>query len=933
MKYNLGGFLLGVLLSIPQVYFSQELLESSSYTVSKELYSSESGLPGREVNCAMQDSDGFIWLGTKNGLSRFDGENFKSFTVQNGLQSNIVASIKQVNGNQLLIEYSVPYLPYKFDGLKDLINFQNFQIVKSQNSILNSSIDKIDLVKGLAFISADLCFDRKFVIESGDVLFLSADGQMQVLVSEKNGVWYFERNITVQLMKAVDFFSTKKNALNNIMKDNLGNLWLCCLNGVYKIGLKKQFFDVYFSSSTGRASMSEWNNQIRGISVIENKDVKVVKAVVGYELFSYSEETKEVSNIYTQGDWGVTEIDDVLYYGFFGSLREYDLTTKKVKRITSLQPENRPDGINLFHQLNDSILLVGLKEEVVSFNRRTGQHQFLEYKSLNCPRMKNVYRVFSSSKGVVVVAANGFYFTEGNEITDYFGPEATDASHNLDIQNIVDAQEDSNHAFWIATNGNGLYKWESQNGNVLHSFTVNDGLPSNTLYRLELDDYENIWVGSGDGLFRFGVEDYSVQTFNVNDGLPIHEFNRFSSFKDSKGNLYFGTLDGLVGFSPKEILNTSSSEDVPLRLLGLSLYSDYENRDVDLLQNWFVEKKIVWTTQHSLLKIDFGLLDYFSGEKTYAYRIKGITDDWVFLKHGNLTIASLPYGYYEIEIKAKLQDGTWNRQMLIIPIEVQRPWFFKTWFIVTEILFILLFIFFFIRWRGYKLKVRNENLEKSVLEKTLNLTVALRDKEVLLKELHHRVKNNLQIINGLFELQKDQLTDKKVIEVLNEGQSRLSSIALIHQNFYGGTNLEVIEFNKFLTDLVSAVSLLFESDHGSIECIVHSDDIRVDINIAIPLGLIINELLTNSYKFIPKNQYVKKIEINLITLDADGNCELIYKDNGLGLPAHINFESSPRLGLRLVKGLADQIKGKVSYQYNEGSVFTIHFNGIKKARS
>ena len=210
MKYNLGGFLLGVLLTIPQVYFSQELLESSSYTVSKELYSSESGLPGREVNCAMQDSDGFIWLGTKNGLSRFDGENFKSFTVQNGLQSNIVASIKQVNGNQLLIEYSVPYLPYKFDGLKDLINFQNFQIVKSQNSILNSSIDKIDLVKGLAFISADLCFDRKFVIESGDVLFLSTDGQMQVLVSEMNGVWYFERNITVQLMKAVDFFSTKK---------------------------------------------------------------------------------------------------------------------------------------------------------------------------------------------------------------------------------------------------------------------------------------------------------------------------------------------------------------------------------------------------------------------------------------------------------------------------------------------------------------------------------------------------------------------------------------------------------------------------------------------------------------------------------------------------------------------------------------------------
>ena len=92
-------------------------------------------------------------------------------------------------------------------------------------------------------------------------------------------------------------------------------------------------------------------------------------------------------------------------------------------------------------------------------------------------------------------------------------------------------------------------------------------------------------------------------------------------------------------------------------------------------------------------------------------------------------------------------------------------------------------------------------MEQKIIERTKDLQTALGDKDILLKELHHRVKNNLQIITGLIELQKEQLTDKKAIEALNEGQIRLSSIALIHQNFYSGNKLESVSFNSFLNDL------------------------------------------------------------------------------------------------------------------------------------
>jgi two-component sensor histidine kinase/ligand-binding sensor domain-containing protein len=913
----------------PLIIFAQGNNERSPFTVTKDFFSTEAGLPGREVYCAFQDPDGFIWFGTKNGLSRFDGESFKTFTTQNGLQSNIVVEISQANDYQLLVEYAVPYLAKALNGQKDLINFRNFRIEKEPISNLKFPAEGVVLADKIVRVSNEACINRTIKFENKDELYSSIDGQKQVLISEKKGVWYFEKEITIQVLKSTDFFSTKKNGVNHILEDNLGNLWLCCLNGVFKIGMKKRVFDVYFSSSFGEAKTQKKNNQIRGISVVEKNNVKVLSAVVGFGLYSYNNATKEVRDIESGSDWSVIEIENTLYYGLSGNLCEYDFKRRKKRKLTDFGSSENSGRIDCIYQLNDSILLIGRQNEVLSFNRFSGLYEYIGYQSSDLPKLKNLFRIFSSSKGVVVVAENGFFFMSGNEIVDYYGPEAKDVSHHLAVRDIVDAQEDNNQTFWIATSVSGLYQWEINKSNQVRSFTTSNGLPSNTLYRMELDDFNNVWVGSDAGLFRFSVEDYSVQTFNESDGIPIHEFDRFSSFKDTDGNLYFGTIDGLVGFNPQELLNSYNSGDVPLRLLGLSLYSDYENRDVDLLQSWFVEKKINWSPESTVLKIEFSLLDYLSGVKTYAYRIKGITDDWVFLKHGNLTIASLPYGSYEIEIKAKLQDGTWNSEILIIPIEVQRPWYFKLWFIVLEIFFILLTIYLFIRWRGYKLRSQNELLEDTVHKKTKKLTAALQDKEVLLKELHHRVKNNLQIINGLFELQKDQLTDKKVIQVLNDGQSRLSSIALIHQNFYGGTNLEVIEFKQFLTDLVMAVSQLFESNHGAIECIVHSDDVSVDINSAIPLGLIVNELLTNSYKYIPKSHKKKIVEINLAS-SAEGDCELIYKDNGLGLPAHINFESSPKLGLRLVRGLVEQIKGTVTYHFNEGSVFTIQFKGLKK---
>ena len=198
-----------------------------------------------------------------------------------------------------------------------------------------------------------------------------------------------------------------------------------------------------------------------------------------------------------------------------------------------------------------------------------------------------------------------------------------------------------------------------------------------------------------------------------------------------------------------------------------------------------------------------------------------------------------------------------------------------------------------------------------------------------MKELHHRVKNNLQIITGLLELQKEQLTDEKAIQALNEGQIRLTSIALIHQNFYGGTNLERISFYSFLVNLITHVKELFENQNRLIDCIIHPNEITIDIDNAIPLGLIVNELLTNSYKYIPIEQEKKSIEIDLQVLE-NGTYKLTYRDNGPGIPPNTNIYDFQTLGMKLIRGLSHEIRGTIAYNYNQGSEFTLLFKGKPK---
>ncbi|MEI6408227.1 MAG: histidine kinase dimerization/phosphoacceptor domain -containing protein [Bacteroidota bacterium] len=249
-------------------------------------------------------------------------------------------------------------------------------------------------------------------------------------------------------------------------------------------------------------------------------------------------------------------------------------------------------------------------------------------------------------------------------------------------------------------------------------------------------------------------------------------------------------------------------------------------------------------------------------------------------------------------------------------------------------LFIVL-IFTLLLWNRYRAKIRtnnllkvqqedirqaNENLLKTLLEKNR----LLEEKELLFKEVHHRVKNNLQLMNSLLNLQINTTNSAELTRSLEESQSRLQSISLIHEKLYQQEDLFSLNFDEYIKSLVSSLHDVFNSKAQQIAYQVESDPIHLDVETTLRLGLIINELTINALKHAFPQHQEGKIEISLRTFDAD-NYMLSVKDNGIGIDETANAKFEDSLGMRLVNVLSNQLDGVLTILNNNGTHVYLKF--------
>jgi len=204
---------------------------------------------------------------------------------------------------------------------------------------------------------------------------------------------------------------------------------------------------------------------------------------------------------------------------------------------------------------------------------------------------------------------------------------------------------------------------------------------------------------------------------------------------------------------------------------------------------------------------------------------------------------------------------------------------------------------------------------------------SLEEKKVLLREIHHRVKNNMQIISSLLNLQATHTNDKNVVDILMESQNRVKSMAMIHEKLYQSPELARIDFKDYISKLSTFLRQSYIYINNSIRIETEVEDIHLNIDTAVPCGLIINELVTNSIKHGFPDDKPGLIRIKLS--ESNGKYILSVKDNGVGFPETLDFRNTDTLGLQLINNLVLQLDGSIDVILDHGTEFQINFQPME----
>jgi len=218
----------------------------------------------------------------------------------------------------------------------------------------------------------------------------------------------------------------------------------------------------------------------------------------------------------------------------------------------------------------------------------------------------------------------------------------------------------------------------------------------------------------------------------------------------------------------------------------------------------------------------------------------------------------------------------------------------------------------------------NEMLSK-IEESDAGLRKAIGEKDVLIQEVHHRVKNNLQVILSLFDMQARHVDSEDALEVFRDCKARIRSMSLVHEMLYGSSDLSKIDFKQYVEKLADDLSTSYQPIDRHVKTIINLKNLELDISKAVPLGLLTNEVLTNSIKHAFLDEPNPEIFIKQVPSDA---LTILIGDNGKGLPPDIDILNPTTFGLRIIRLLAEQLNANLNVESNHGTVYTIQMTEL-----
>lgn len=895
------------------------------------------------------DEKGNIWAFTRSSdvyISYFNGEEFEKKVQSPYFSQSLITSfiVDTINSKRFILAAGfLGEILYCYETIWNTLIMSAetdisriYSATRKENSIIlatdkglfkftvDGKISKIDI--SLPFISKGVFCENKNtenrLFVGGEKYFGYIENDKFIKLTDKLNITYDETTPILKIMsdKQGGFFLGNQFSLNFYSTLDSSIITLGIINGLIAGGATSILVD---------REKTVWISTLRGVSKISNRSfINHKTAFLNYENEVSSLIEYAPGKILFGGNYGLSFYNGV-GYRYIRLVDTIEENVRGVIRVTDLYKDNQ--GIIWVSAHAKGFFVINKDLKPTPFKKSstiegfatsvqedkngiiwlaTSRHLYtFNGKEVSIPSgFPNEFNVrkivkLNNNDLLFCTVGMGAYLKRTEGVKAY-------TSSDKNYKNVFSAYGDINETLYLGTAG-GLC--EIKNDSIIKSTLNNNLTIDKPIYLIIKDNDNNLWFGTDLGVIKYNGD--KLFTYSTIDGLSGNEINRSTGLVDKHNRVWFGTSNGASCYY-KEYdykLDTTATPSILIKNINSPNYKNTAANNINLPVN---ENDLTFT----VLGVSF--ID--EKENKIRWMLDGYDKQWTTEKHfvsNEIYYDNMSPGTYKLFVQMKNAKGLWGPVTVSPEITINKPFYLRWWFLFICVIALGGVVYsvqhYFEQQKySYFLKREIDRVTKELKETETNY------RETLLKEIHHRVKNNMQIISSLLSLQSSREPDVHLSEIIKESQNRIRSMALIHEKLYQSKKFSELDISSYVGSLVEYLKRVFLVNTAFVKVNLNIEEIYINIDVAIACGLIINELVSNSFKYAFPNNAKGTIFIEIRKEDKD-TLFISVKDDGVGIKNIPGLDETDSLGLKLVKMLVKQHRGNYNVSNYEGALFEI----------
>ncbi len=753
---------------------------------------------GFKITCIKETPNGDLIVGTNNkGIYRFNThfKKYESISFLNIPEKNI--TIESI----LVEETGEIWTSVENHGIyiynSDLNQFQQAQIMVGKNASLEQFIIKsyfldsnhnlwVGTNEGLILIDNINGKAKHFQLPTVEKHKNLSNSIVGIAASQEGILWVINEPgdiylINPQTMQAEQYFindyrytSLPNNRISSFYLDDSGILWLGTTGtGVVKLDANRNYFNSMSFSPWSSNSLSDnvvWSiHQQKNGTLWVGTDAGGLNKIepINRQAVHYQYDPEKPGSISDNQVMKVFEDKQgQIWIGTgAGGLNKYN---PKNETFSSFRhKDSNPNSIShdrvysIYEDLNHNFW-IGTEKGLNKFNRKTQKftHFYHNPQNPNSLVYDRVGAIIEADSGELWIGTLGGGISRYNYKNDTFRNYKHDPNNKNSLQNeyILSLFKDNSNNIWICTWGGGLLKYNSDNDSFI-TILENNQTGTEAIHGIEQDELNNLWISTNKGLIKLNPITYDMVHYTHTEGLINDEFNTGAHFKNENGDMYFGSIGGLIWFSPSKIKKNDFIPPVvftDFQILNESINHKEIRNNKKVLDHTITSADTIQLSYHDkIISFEFAALNYFASDKNqYAYKMAGVDEDWIYSGNRRFaTYTNLNPGHYTFHVKASNNDGIWNEKGSSIWVIMSPPFWMTMWFRIlfsTLVVSIIMGMYILqtrsIKERNAELMSFNNNLESEIKERK-RIEHELREQKIFLDNVLNGVQEGIGIVD------------------------------------------------------------------------------------------------------------------------------------------------------------------------------------------